>query len=489
MPKGFLGLVIGNKRALYAYAQKERGAFSLSRTGVVSVEEESPSFYSSVFKGILTQENISPQKIFVSFFRDDVLTHQLTLPKMPKSEIEEVILGEIEKIPSFSEREFEYVYSSYELDERRVKVIFSTYFKSVIKSISEGIKSLKVPLESIELAPLNMLSALYAINEGKEDAVVVLDEKATYIMVVNKKKCRFFHVTGTGLKDLYIAKTGLVNTLTFVNWVDELKRIFKSYVIEYQREDIRKIWFVWDRVCISDLDEKLGSEMAKEVEILDAGLLLGRKREETVNPIYTLCVAPLVAYIRNLKGEISFEPFLRELKVKKTLQRVGILLCLYFFCAGALFFKVNKECIEKKAGISKILLTVNSQITTLENERSKLQRERSELIAIRKILLQQAAFVQMLNRVSWSQVFGEIATELPEELAFTSFKVAERGEVDIRGEALKVESVAEMMRRVENSSVLGDAKFDSLSEKKKEDVRFFSFGILAHLREETSGKK
>ena len=162
---------------------------------------------------------------------------------------------------------------------------------------------------------------------------------------------------------------------------------------------------------------------------------------------------------------------------------------VFLLCVSAVFVMVNTNYSKKIFQVGKKISAVNSRIEILEKEEAELKQDRIEMLDIKDMLVSQAAFVKRLNRISWSRVFGEVTKDLPDGLSFTSFKIDESGKVDIKGEALRIEPVAAMMRSVESSAVLKDAKFGSLGEKKLEKVNFFSFGILARLREDNDGKE
>ncbi len=86
--------------------------------------------------------------------------------------------------------------------------------------------------------------------------------------------------------------------------------------------------------------------------------------------------------------------------------------------------------------------------------------------------------------MSWAEVFAIVANELPEDLALSSFKFSEHGKADIKGEAFNMESIAELIRRIDESAILNKGKFDFLREKKVKEEKLFNFGILAKLKEE-----
>jgi Tfp pilus assembly protein PilN len=125
---------------------------------------------------------------------------------------------------------------------------------------------------------------------------------------------------------------------------------------------------------------------------------------------------------------------------------------------------------------------ITKELKSLEKENQKLMRRYHDYLAIRQKLLDQATCVNQLNRVPWSQVFAIFSQELPEELALNSFKFSESGKAVIKGDAFSMDSIAALIRRIEDSLILEQGKFDFLTEKKYEESKYFSFGILAQLK-------
>jgi hypothetical protein len=106
-----------------------------------------------------------------------------------------------------------------------------------------------------------------------------------------------------------------------------------------------------------------------------------------------------------------------------------------------------------------------AQADELKNSAADLYRQRDEYRAVREGLLAQANFVKSLNRVSWTQVLSVMSEEMPDKLRLTTFKFNHSGNVSFFGESLAIETVAELLRRVNNSSILQNGKFDFMSEK------------------------
>ncbi len=503
MAKGLLSLELSYKKIRYVYGQKTGRNFCLMRAGALHLQEDAPApdSLTKAIEGVLVKEDITPSKIFVSVFRDDTVIYQISIPKMARNELEEVIKGEIEKIPAFSEKEFEYLYSSQDLGKDRQKVIFTAVSKNILDYIVSETAKIARPLEAINVAPLDLISVLSIISrnkardkapEPKEDCLVVLDEKMSYVVVLSSGECRFFYISSTGTADLFASGKDRLNNKAFNSWSEELSRILKSYQSDNKKEDIDKLYLVWDSENAAGLDSALSSALNREVQIPDFNNIPGieiESQETGINPIYWLAASPLIGYINKLKSKFTFREFLKRIHLNSAAHK-AMLVCMVLVLAAAVAFgTISFYFLQKKNQLAREIAKTQIQISQLKQETEQLDKERKRFQETKERLLRQATFVKMLNRISWSRVFGSVAAELPDELALTAFKINEKGEVSFDGEAFKVESVAELMRRVDSSSILSSGKFDFLKEKEAEKKKIFSFGVKANFQEKTGQGK
>ncbi len=486
-----MGVEVSSGRIRYGFFEKKDKQFFLTKRGTVSVKETVPtreSLSDSIGK-IISRSNISPAKIFVTVFRDDMTTQQVVLPRMPDSEIAEVVIGEIEKIPAFSNREFEYIFERSDMEGNKVKVVFAAVFKEIINAVTEGIKQLKLPLGGVELAPLSMAGVVAFLNKGHDDALVILDETATYIAVFSRKECRFFYTSNTGKNELYSDGGQRINATVLANWASEIKRIFKSYALEAKGSEVGDIWFVWDNENAKDLGAAFGKELGKEVRHLAVPAVQGfadkESSPEDSNPAFFVCSAPVIAHLKGLKNEFSFARLLRETTFKKTVKQIAAGFFIYCALCLLVFGVMYAGVLAQKKDIGRKTAEVNSRIAALEKETRRLAEKQAQAESIKERLLRQAEYVRDLNRVSWSRVFGEVAGELPEDVCLVSFNVVNYTRVDLKGQAFQVENVSDIVRRLDKSAVLQNAKFHNLREAKVDDKKIFNFGIFTSVRKNT----
>ncbi|OQX79901.1 MAG: hypothetical protein B6D56_06170 [Candidatus Omnitrophica bacterium 4484_70.1] len=473
-----LSIGISNQEIYYALLKKKELLL-----GKASLSEFTSSAFAQLIEKIIEENNITPSKIFFSIFRDDVLVHQLTLPKMSRTEAEEVILGEVEKIPSFSGKDFEYVYSLFDMGNKKSRVIFSSVFQNTIDTIIETAKSINISLENIEIVPLNILTLLYNLTPtSRDEALIVLDEKVSHVMIFFNQKCKLFYTAGVGISDFFFK--GKVDNLTFSNWIEELRRIFKSYCMEYKKEDVNRVWLVWDEDKAPLLDQLLSQELGKEIKRIDVSALIDVSLKEEFNPIYAGVVSPIISYLKNYRSEFHFERFLREIKIKRVVKKGVLFLSIYSLVVGGILGSLFFTFFTKTGKEKKNLERMEAKVKRLKKKTEELRRKRDEYKRIKERLLRQAFYVRQLNRIPWSRVFGEVAENLPEGIALSSFNVSESGKVEFKGEALKIDVIAKLMRRLEHLTVIEKPRFNFLREAKIEEKKIFNFGILANLKRE-----
>lgn len=490
MAKGILGLEVSAQEIRYVYLEKRQRGFILSKSGRFSnpspTISEDPANLTSVIQNFLAQEKISTQKIFLCLSGEDLLLHQVNLPRMPEEELNEVIRGEIERVPRFSNQEFDYIYTSFKLDEQKLRILLCALPKNNLDNYIQGVQNTGITLESLEVSPLNFLEVLYnRIGKEKAEALVVLDSHASFVMVFWQNECKLFFQTAAGKEDLYTSSHQL-NSSAFLSWTEDIKRIIKSYQREFGGRVVEKIWFIWDNQNCPDLDDLVAQELGMDVAIpkpedFNIGL---EEKEQAFNPIFLLSLAAPLIYIKGIRQKFNFKHFLRQIKLKKVVRNIGLFVLIYLIIMGSLlgivtgiYLTANKEILAKeKEALNKV--------TSLEMQTAELRKERDEYLDIKDRILRQAAFVKMLNRISWSEIFATVSSALPEDVSLSSFKVSESGEVKIEGATFSIDSIAEMIRKIGLVPFLEDAQFDYLRERQAEDKKIVEFGIVTRLKQE-----
>jgi uncharacterized membrane-anchored protein YhcB (DUF1043 family) len=438
---------------------------------MIQVGPSAPGALSSFVKELAKARKLKIDRLFLTINRRDTVVHQLSLGSVSKTDLEQIIVAEIEKIPSFTDNEFDYIYQQHETKNRN-KVILGAMTDELVQYLLKEVKQTGIPCQELELAPLN-LSGLLGSADFKQgpQAVIILSENLTHLVIFEDRQIRYIYTTTIGeeiWEDKFATKS----------WGEELKRTLKSYALD-TKQTVGKHWLVWDRDKSPEFDKYLHHDLNLEAEPLN---ILQEWFKENINPAYTLAAIPLIYKVNKIKPVFSLTHFLRGSQAHnyKRLAIISILAAILITGAVLGFIIDRFNTIEHQA--LRDQKDVQSQMADVQRESTDILKERDNYLSMRKQLLFQATYVQLLKKLSWSRALSVVANEMPKELALTSFKVDEEGQVTFTGEAFRMESIAKLLRTIEISSILERGQFSYLTQEEIEKKKVFSFGILADIK-------
>ncbi len=480
--------------------KKQKGGI-LSKIGKIPLSDsydlKKPANFSSLIQQLLNKEKLSPKQICLTVSPEEALIHQISLPKMKESELNEVIRTEIERIPKFSNKEFDYIYSWSKLDEQRLRVLICALTKDSINAYIQGIQETGIILNRLEISPLNILEAL-SLHAGKDkkdsvQALLVLEDRLSHVTIFQQNEYKLFFQLTVGKLDLYTQNFELTKS-NYASWVEEINRTFKSYQREFRTSAIEKVWIIWDNENTKDIDKLLAKDLETEVIVPQPeDFAIKAELEKEFNPIYFLSLAGAINQIKDIKQKLNFRHFLRQIELKKILNKVKFLVLIYILCISVLLggfiayyvVSTNKLLIrEKEAG---------QRIVSLNLETQELRKERDGYINTRNKLLMQAAYVKLLNRISWSEIFARTGAALPDNVSLSLFEASEGGAVKLEGATFSIDTIAELIRKINDVSFLETAQFNFLRERevdeKNEKKKIVEFGIITQLKENLNAEK
>lgn len=490
MEKGYLGLEIGEKILRFVYVAKQKGAYVLSRAGEmeVNLNFSSTGALTQAIRMIVEKEELLPKRVFVAISRKDVLIHQQLMPKMNAAELAEVVPGEIEKIPFFYNQNFEYSYTAFMHSKEKDRVLLVAVAQDFLKSLIDEVDATKLPFRDIEISPLNLKDILpKPLKADRCDAILVVQELCSYFCIYK----------GSAYLGVYRSPVGAQQIMSPVNahhqeqmlgtWVAEFSRVAKSHLVEHPETPIEHLWLVADKSIALMVGTQLNKDLDITTEIINSDSIPNLKVAENVewNPSYVNALTPLMYTINTKKPLFALDHFFAKFQMQKyvmllMVKSIIFLFVLVFGMGGVNYF-VNKDLAMLKEETKQI----SQDIQLLSQQNKYLFDQKNEYLEVRKKLLAQASYVKEINRTSWTHVLAAIATELPTELSLTGFRFSENGDVQIKGDTFDITNIAELIRKVDQSSILEGGKFDFLKEKKQQEVKLFNFGIQATLK----GKK
>lgn len=478
-----LGIEVGSKKVFFAVLTQKGRKFLLSKKGAVPIQGTAPDSVSSAVLSVIEGEKVPAENVYITFLRDDIVSGQLIVPRIPPNELEEVVSGEIEKIPAFSNSPFHFIFSGKPFENTKTKVLFSAVSSGLVDTlISEGRKK-KLNLRNIEIAPCNLLGMMYSLNKEAEEAVVLIDDAVTYVAVIGKKECKLLYTSSIGRSALY--KEGKLESGEFLSWTEELRRTFKSYALSYKVKEIKDCWLIWDKDK-AGLEEQIEQKLGVRVKSPELSMFADFGTASGINATPRDCVAAAGAInrVNNFVSEFRFAELIREQFLKGAKYRIELGFVIYAIFIIVVLGGVFAFYGQQRARIGNKLVQTRQSIEELERKTQALRDKRDEAARARQLLFLQTGFVKELNRVSWSRVFGEVAAELPPRINFSSFRVSGTSSVEIKGLAVTIQDIAGLVRRIDSSAVLQNAKFDYLREEKEKESALFSFGILAGVRKD-----
>ena len=490
MNQGYLGLEITATKLRFVYIVEEKKTYVVKRAGAVDYEMDllRDGGLAGAINRILDKEGISPERVFLSFSRQDTLIRQMTLPKMSAKDLDEVIRSEIQKVPAFTHKEFDYIVNKSTAAGDRIRVIFAALHKEILDYIFREVERSAIAYRHFEISPLNLqelMSRQQDITAGSQ-ALLLVNDFFSYLIIFKNHQYKLLYKTTTGIEHIYPENGKDFSDQVLSSLTSEIKRVLKSYVTENKGEVINRVTLVWDKERASNF-QKVLSEKLVETPVNVPSLRQFTAADLEVashmdNPIYGLACVPIFYHVSKLKAQFAFDHFFRATHFKRLMIRNAVMAGAYILIAavicGGMVLGLRRHTADMKTQISQ----VEQEYADLTVKSQEVFQRRDEYVAIREGLLAQASYVRLLNRVSWSQVLAVVSDEMPEDLALTTFKFSESNSATFKGDAMEVETVAELMRRIEDSTILEGGAFDFLREKTLGENKVYQFGIMAQLK-------
>ncbi len=493
MKKGILSIDIADSALRYVYAEKRNKEYCVLKAGkaAVGVDLSVEGNLAQAINNLIVEKQIYVDSVYLTISRSDSIVHQVTLPALSHKEMQEVVSSEIERLPSFQKGKFEFIYKRYPAAKGKNKVVFAAVNRQFLKGSLKEIDDLKLLLRNVEVSPLNLKEIAPLIQTADNyatscDAIFYLDEKEAYFSIIEDGKYKLVYKLSSGIQQYVLAASQEAKERVIAAWVAELKRVLRSYGLEKGNKEVGRMALIWDQEQIPDLGHIMRNAVADIdviVPFLNKITNIAVEGEHNVNPIYVLALMPIIARANRLKLDFPSDHFIKLFQVKKYLVKVSVVALAVAGSALLVFGTHSYNLSQKITSLKKETKILRSTIKARKKEEGMLLAKRKEYEATKEQVLAQATYVKQLNRVSWAQVFSIVSAELPQDIALTSFKFSESGRASIKGQAFTMEPIAELIRRIDDSTILQKGKFDFLREKEVEDKKLYNFGIFAKLRE------
>lgn len=484
MAKGYLSIIISSTYLRFVYFHKTFGGFQPVKAGeeLFNINPTASGSLAKEIRELIKQYQLAPCRICVSLARPDILIRQVVMPKMSAAEISSAVGNEIRKNPYFSNRSFDFIHGVDPLSKEKSSVVYAAMDEALIKFIIDEVRALHIPFRDIDIVPLNLKKLiLSSLKVSGPQAVLVVSDHQSYLAIFKNGNYELIYQTSTGTADLYEQKLEAMQRTVFNHFVGEIQRVFKAYQSGTQSGNIEKIWFVWNNVAIPPLAELLQQNLGVTVQPLSLKDIPGFKEGDQAaeNPFFVVAGLPFFLELKGIKPQFPFSYFLRKIFLEQKLFILSLVsiavTCLFgFFLFGKVEYYYKTE-VEYEGKTSQLLI----EIDALRQSSEAIYKERDEFVKMRQGLLDQAQYVSLLNRVSWGEVLSVVAEKMPEGLSLTEFRFDSGGNVSFSGDSLRVETIAELIRRVDRSGILTEGRFDQFIERAVQGQKIFSYTILA----------
>lgn len=496
MLKGYLTIELTYSKIRYIYLGRDHQKYKVLKSGVISqpLNVHAQGELSRTVQELIRREEISPIRIFVTVCLQDNFIRQVDVPRTNLSKLEEELSEEITKSPVFNKRKFDYIYNVVFKGYEQGNLVFAAIDQNVLDYILSECGSLGLPFSHLEIAPLNLKEVFPLIDPGGDNhTVLFINDQVSYLMMSQKGQWRLISRSTIGIDHLYPLKNDKINYTYFINLAGDLQRVIKSYISQHKIEKLDKLWILWDQHGASGLASALAGKLSIDIQVLnlerfthfDLGL-----EGKSANPMDVLCVTPAVIFFERIKEQFPLNHFFRAQQYKAYVIKwlAGALLVLGL--AGYALGVKGQEYYRKEKKLGSEIAVFMSKIDQLDGSKKDIHRRRDEAMQIRQGLIDQAKYIDSLNRAAWSQALTVFIKEMPKDMSLTSFKFDETGHASFSGESLEVTHVTELVRRLENSDVFEQGLVDSFTENQVSGQKVFVFRIVARLNDTgDSGKK
>ena len=137
MNQKILGLDLSDQEIRYVLVERIDKTLLIKKAGkeLCQLKSVDSDLYAQTLNRIIDEESLKCDRIYVTISSAQVILHQVVLPKMKKSELTEVITGEIEKLPVSSNSSYDYNLKSYSVGTDRDRIIFCAAEQEFINNV------------------------------------------------------------------------------------------------------------------------------------------------------------------------------------------------------------------------------------------------------------------------------------------------------------------------------------------------------------------
>jgi Tfp pilus assembly PilM family ATPase/Tfp pilus assembly protein PilN len=497
-----LGIDTGSKEIRIACVKKQGGRLFLAGWHHAALPEDSidkdgtiinTSKVAAVLSSLLKEANYRDRECILTFSGRGAVIQISSVPKMPLKEVDEVVRGELEAIPSLAEEGF--IFDYYPLtalskaEAGKIKIVYAGMSRKILDSYLICTHEAGLKVVGIDLACLSLLNVIHATLSRAPAAcgVVLIHDRATYTMIVQQGRIALMYSSNVGLYDL-ITPQHEIDQEKCLRLVREFERALKVYSIEFQTQAPTSMVLSWNSHLVPQLADVLSRQMEDiEVRPVDVSHEFTFNRSIPPDQVQQLSADYAVAMGAARRGffKVPHEAPLRKLQeyvpkpgyiVKKAMQ-VGIVALTVVCCIASarMFFALGVTRFNKK------IQNVNQEIAAVDANLRGLYNIQKAHTQLKEKVAQQVLYMQELARVPWPQLLSEVTGRLPERAWLDVFQARENGPLVLRGMTFSLDIIADFIRNLKEFPYFETVNLESTELRKikheEEELSILKFGL------------
>lgn len=336
-PSELIGVDIGTTSIKVCTVKGGKSGFKLSRFGRKSYDDDllhdgniiDQEFVARELRALLAQTGINCRSAAASLSSYTVITKRITIPFVPKEDLDQSVMLEVENVIPFPLQDIYYNYYVMNADEEKgdmMNLLIVAAKREIVDAYINtfNLAGLNLLILDVDIfAITNLVEMLYA---PKDFSVVTADVGAsvTNIAIVKGQSIEFTREILIGGKYL-TADIGRVLKVEhseaekkklggddeaqelfsefIMNVASEINKTINFYVATKPKETVGKIFLTGGSALIAHLKEEIESETGVEVEFLNPFLAFNGHEDD--QQASDQCFAPVALYLSTRIGDLE----------------------------------------------------------------------------------------------------------------------------------------------------------------------------------------
>jgi Tfp pilus assembly PilM family ATPase/Tfp pilus assembly protein PilN len=496
-----LGIDTGAKEIRIACVKKQGGRLLVTGWHHATLPDDSvdkdgtiinTSKVAAVISSLLREAQYRDRECILAFSGRGAVIQISSVPKMPLKELDEVVRGELEAIPSLAEEGFIFDYYTLsalsKAEAGKTKIVYAGISRKILDSYLVCCHEAGLKVVGIDLACLSLLNVVHPILNKAPAAsgVVLIHDRATYTMIVEQGKIALMYSSNVGLYDL-ITPQNEIDQEKSLRLVREFERALKVYSIEFQTQPPTSIVLSWNSAVVPQLADVLSRQMedidVRPVDVSQEFTLQSLPPDQAQLSSADYAVA--IGAAKRGFARVTHEAPLRKLQeyvprpgyITKKVMQVGIVALVVVCCVASarMFFALGVNRINKK------IQRTDREIAALDRNLQELYSVQKTHAQLKEKVAQQVIYMQELTRVPWPQLLSEVTKRLPERAWLDVFQARENGLLVLRGMTFSLDIVADFIRNLKGFSYFETVNLESTELRKvkheEEEFSTVKFGL------------